>query len=231
MDIIRKKTWESFRDWLSGYFQESAERRQQLVFRGHRDAGWPLLTTLDRIHQFGDDDKRKRFNEELIEAFRAELLHVDSEGAAELRGTAMELLARHQGLPSPLMDWTESPYIAAFFAFANCTDDDRQKTAIWMMDRVKMEPAVDLAVVDDSSLLRFNQRAVRQRGIFIRVGKSISLDESIGDALTKIVIPATEYRRALAELDAMTINATYLFADMEAAARTAHFRAASRRNG
>jgi hypothetical protein len=52
----------------------------------------------------------------------------------------------------------------------------------------------------------------------------------VNEALTKIVIPAREFRAALAELDEMTINATFLFPDMEGAGRTAHFRVASRRN-
>ena len=30
---------------------------------------------------------------------------------------------RHHGFPSPLLDWTLSPYIAAFFAFNEAHDD------------------------------------------------------------------------------------------------------------
>ena len=31
---------------------------------------------------------------------------------------------RHHGFPSPLLDWTKSPYIAAFFAFNEATEQD-----------------------------------------------------------------------------------------------------------
>jgi hypothetical protein len=188
------------------------------------------LTTLDRSYKFANDAERKRFTDELIEEFRRELMHVDSHGAEELQAVAMELLARHQGLPSPLMDWTESPYIAAFFALANRGKQHGKEAAIWMLDRTKLTHVPAVETIDDYSLLRFNQRAVRQRGVFLRLATGVGLEELLSDALTKLVIPGRAARAALAELDEMTINATYLFADMEGAARTAHFRVGARRN-
>ena len=142
----------------------------------------------------------------------------------------MELLARHQGLPSALMDWTESPYVAAFFAFADCTDADGSQVALWMLDRTQIAKAPEVEIIDDYSLLRFNERAIRQRGIFVRLGTGKPLEQLVSGALTKVLIPARQYQAALTELDEMTINATYLFPDMEGAARTARFRATSRRS-
>lgn len=227
MQVIRQLKWTSFFKWLTGYFQEKADRRRQLIFRGHRDAEWKLETTLDRFRRFQNDKLRNRFTTELIDEYRRELMHVDSAGTEGLKGIPMELLARHHGLPSPLMDWTLSPYVAAFFAFANCTAVDK-RAAIWMLDRAKLPNDPRIEIIDDYSLLRFNQRAIRQRGVFVRVGTGKELEALVKVALTKITIPAREYHRALAELDEMTINWTYLFPDMDGAGRTALFRVALR---
>src|SRR5262249_31968339 len=110
------------------------------------------------------------------------------------------------------------------------TNQDGKEAAIWMLDRAKLEPVPAVAIIDEHLLLRFNQRAIRQRGVFVRLATGAALEELVGNALTKFLIPGREGRAALEELDEMTINATYLFPDMEGAARTAHFRVGSRRN-
>lgn len=74
-------------------------------------------------------------------------------------------------------------------------------------------------------LLRYNPRALKQQGVFTRIrGISPPLTASLDTALTRLILPSSSRELALAELDAMSINAATLFGDLDAAARTAVYR-------
>lgn len=93
-----------------------------------------------------------------------------------------------------------------------------------MLDRAKLPDYTQLDslnVIDDPALLRFNQRALQQHGVFLRVSMlRRSLEDQLDHALTKFVLPSSDRQVALADLDEMTINDTNLFCDLDGAART-----------
>ena len=141
-------------------------------------------------------------------------------------GDAFQLLARHHGVPSPILDWTESPYIASYFAFEEARPISKHHIALWVLDRSTF-PVLgsEIKLIDDLELIRFNRRALQQRGLFTRVLTiTRTVEEILSDSLTKITIPSMSKASALADLDEMGINSASLFADLDGAARTARYR-------
>jgi FRG domain-containing protein len=221
--FVQRHSWNSFVSFLRGYSERSQDRRVQLWFRGQPNAKWKLRTSLDRLKTFGSDRERNAANEHLLAGFRREAIRVGLAFSHLPDGDALDLLARHYGLPSPILDWTESPYIAAYFAFENARPvKATDAAAIWMIDRAKLPEQTPVEFIDDVELVRFNKRALQQRGVFIRVPTILkSVEQLLDGSLTKFEIPAIQRSQALAELSEMTIDSTHLFGDLESAARTA----------
>ena len=219
--------WSDFREFTNGFAALGREDRKQFAFRGLPDSRWDLQTTLDRERRFKDDRERNGYYQGLLAEFELEVMKVDRRSRVPRASTeAFELVARHHGVPSPFLDWTQSPYIAAYFAFASDPEPGGDFVAIWVLDRNKMPPDDDeLRVVDTPSLVRLNRRALLQKGLFLRVQTiSRTIEDTLGDALTRVTLPVTARIEALNDLDLMSINATTLFDDLEGAARTARLR-------
>ena len=224
------KDWATFRRRLLDYSSLDLKRRRQLIFRGQPDSRWGLLPTLDRVRSFETDRERDQYIVDLLEDFRREVVGLGGRSGRPHPAEGLELLARHHGLPSPLLDWTESPYVASFFAFQDSTSPPFKSVAVWALDLAKFAPGDDLGIdlIRDPDLIRFNRRALRQRGVFLWVETaSAPVEQLLGGALTQFVLPGASRQLALADLDEMRINAAELFHDRDAAARTAAYRIAS----
>jgi hypothetical protein len=226
MRIVKSKSWAGFRKFLDNYSGQKREKREPFIFRGHASSEWELKSTLDRECHFSNDEDRERSYKGLLEHFEREATGLIADRTSLPEGDAFELLARHLGVPSPILDWTQSPYIASFFAFETANPGPKTRVAIWVFDRsVFSAIGSGIEIIDDLDSIRFNRRALQQRGLFTRV-QTIrrSVEEILDDALTKIEIPTVSQSMALADLDEMGINAAFLFGDLDGAARTARYR-------
>lgn len=190
MRVISTAGWQDL--WESFYLYSllPRDRRSQLWFRGQPDSSSGLLSTLDRFKTFASDQERGGCVRALLSEFKKEAIRVGGDGVSSVEGEALELLARHYGLPSPLIDFTESPYIAAYFAL--CAGSKATDAAIWVVDRARLKDQGDgIDLIDDVELLSYNQRALRQKGVFVRVSMIRQpLEIMLDHALTKFVIPA-----------------------------------------
>jgi 5-methylcytosine-specific restriction endonuclease McrA len=121
--------------------------KDQFIYRGQSDAVWKLETTLERhvkrpvtideyesfacdvasrmkgvVSKIPKNRKRKHWLES--NAYRLQ------KEQALLNQTLLSHL-RHYGLPSPLLDWSSSRYVAAFFAFSEMPQGSK-KAAIYI---------------------------------------------------------------------------------------------------
>jgi hypothetical protein len=102
------------------------------AFRGHRDASWPLWTNLARyLTTYGVDRRAWREQEErILRIFRRKAHHFLAQPPARDDDLQWLGLMQHHGAPTRLLDFTKSPYVAAFFALVHGTGE----AAVWAIN-------------------------------------------------------------------------------------------------
>lgn len=212
---------------------------QTLLFRGHSDEHWELVPSF-----FRESEKASLRLEEYIRDAVPEALHqmapylgrkFDLSDFDDLCA-ALSILQNH-GFPTPLLDWTYSPYIAAYFAFhgVNLIQPTSDFVRIcyfngwsWkgkgVLAASMLQPESFVQVVRPGA--QFNSRLIPQQGVF-----TISNTGGIEDfvlarrsdkeamLIGSVRVRVLEATTALRDLASMGINEHSLFPGLDGACR------------
>ena len=115
--------------------------RSPYVFRGLPDPDYSLESTLNRLDHT-DTQKIRIIEERLVDSFR-KYAHGEFDPGASLWHWIS--LAQHHGLPTRLLDWTYSPFVALHFATSDLSLMGRN-SVVWCVDRwaIQRWPPADL---------------------------------------------------------------------------------------
>jgi hypothetical protein len=242
--VIQVKSWEECEERIRRLEAPTRGKWDELWFRGQSDARWRLETTLERranastlVHDYLHLISRIK---PAIETFTGatweipDLTELDCIARTydlfdhNLRrlGTYLAHL-RHNGFPSPLLDWTRSPYVAAYFAFARARPDEAVALFVYRErpNDFKVEGSDSPTIISFGPILKTHKRHFRQqsrytacaqfehpRGWSFRPHESVlKLENKRQDLLWKIEIPSSERRKVLGYFDKFNLNEFTLF--------------------
>lgn len=266
----RVSNWHEFIALLETDFLDWPE----FVFRGQKDSRWPLRSKFDREYRSAQEllkktnpmdglnpeekslvkqkdpnmclDSREDVLDRLLNIFKKACTGRRGHYPKELIESEWWALGQHFGLATPLLDWSKSPYVAAYFALKEPALEGVDYRALWayshdgMLDILINSPdyydtnmlksdAIEIV----SGLTDENSRIVSQSGLFTKTPTGEDVEEFIenkinltgmGPILYKIEISNREREEFLRHLEAMNIHGGSLFPDIVGAAEYANRR-------
>ena len=111
------------------------ELPNSFLYRGQADADWRLQSSLERI--LGDDwtaENAQKFEEFSLKQFCSKFHLYDRENVTPNSKLAWLSVMQHHGVPTRLLDFTGSPYVALYFALEAYNPLTQRDLALFAFD-------------------------------------------------------------------------------------------------
>ncbi len=268
MNNINCKSWEQFEEELTKLNQirkTTVERNKPLhisgyLFRGQSSHVYKLETTLERfitkqftVKKYYQYASAGKFQINALTGDQWDIpnppefnkLIDDLDAYFKLPACGYLAYLRHHGFPSPLLDWTRSPYIAAFFAFQNKSMADYVSIYVYQeySSGGKSFSDSDPQIVNLGPYIKTHKRHFLQQSEYTmcilreefdiiisshEAFKMLNIEDH--DKVWKFNIPSRERIKVLKILDQYNLNSYSLFGTKDSLMETIAFREITKRN-
>ena len=164
------------------------------IYRGHADSRWKLESTLERtLGSKWSQDMAEKYEEHYLNLFKSKF-HIYNNNEHEPKSKLAWLsLMQHYGAPTRLIDFTESPYIALYFALEAYNPQNKSDIAIYAIDYSSiMDASLSFISTIDSSFKKARVEII---------GKQDELFDNVVDRFSYEIVWITEPLELNARID------------------------------
>jgi FRG domain-containing protein len=227
------KSWEEFKIFVAQLIQSGHE----FIFRGQPSSKHRLNTSFHRERRYDLLRYENEVCEQLVQNVNAiSNRQYDRKNSTDFG--ALLSLAQHHGFPTPLLDWSKSPYIAAFFALESrpAVDVEGDNPRVYVFDALTWQRDTTQAahLADPRPVITYreffasnNPRHLPQQSVHtytniedIEAWIRVVENEKKKRYLTIIDIPRSEREFAMRDLAYMGVTAATLFPGLDGVCRS-----------
>lgn len=164
------------------------------IYRGHANAEWRLESSLERVIGAGWSQESARiFEERSLNTFQSKFHLYDNENVRPDSTLAWLAIMQHYGVPTRLLDFTESPYVALYFALEAYDPQTKNDFAVFAIDyREVMQKSIDYISQKDAGFRETRESVYK---------KQDQVFENIVDRFAYDIAWITEPKQLNARLD------------------------------
>ena len=221
MEVRRIESWGE----LLQRFEENGPT--DVLFRGVGNDSYELIPKIGRENSLKTDWSVNAEKHMLTRFQSLALPHLDhqpNDGA----DSDWLVIGQHYGLPTRLLDWTENPLAATFFAVEWRGEEHEEKDVAVYMERLPTSVTTFVRNIFDIEEVVFlypphiAKRVTAQNGCFTVYPNPTTPYDS--DTLIKWVIPSDMRQQIQVSLDSFGVNRASLFPDLDGVAATLDWR-------
>ena len=224
------ENWKEFQSILNEDFFNSSDK--ELIYRGQEVFNWALVPSLGRLSDSGTINSKVA--EKHLYDFKLSLRGRITDNSLLSDEIELWALGQHNGLQTPLLDWTYSPYISLFFAFEKNENlkVNEESRAIFILNKKAIEELG--GNIFEQPKRSEHSRLINQAGLFTNSilssddtiegyilnlisresGVDITNADEVAHYICKIHIPNVDQIECLQHLRMMNIHHASLFPDV-----------------